>query len=121
MLGQAGHMQKGGPSRQGLLRKLHHPKRLRTGQPERSGGSAVINGNFNIGEELGRILHLVNEHRQIVHLQKEGGICLGQLALLHIIQRHIISLRRHQPAEHRRLSHLARAGDQDTGIFLRKG
>lgn len=93
MLGQAGHMQKGGPSRQGLLRKLHHPKRLRTGQPERSGGSAVINGNFNIGEELGRILHLVNEHRQIVHLQKEGGICLGQLALLHIIQRHIISLR----------------------------
>ena len=112
-------MKNGGSSGQRLLRQLHQPIRLGTGQPIGAGCSAVIHGDLDIRKQLRCILNLIDENRRGMQLQKHGGIGFGKPALLQIVQRNLGSCRPlHQMPQHGGLSDLTRTCQQHTSVLL---
>ena len=84
-------MQKRYAACQGFLNSAHKTEDLRARHPEISGIVMLIYMNFNVCEQFGSILHLVNEYGWLVDLQKEGRIVLGHIARSKVIKRHILS------------------------------
>ena len=120
MLRKAGHVQYGDAAGEGFLRQPHKPERLRSCEPIGPGRGAPVDLDFDVGEELRRILHLVDHDRRRVHLQEHGRVAPGKAALRQIVKGHVFAVFRHQPTQNGRLSNLPRAGDQYAGILPRK-
>ena len=49
----------------------------------------LVNVYLNVGEQLRCVLHLIDQHRRLVKLQKQGGIIFRHVSLCEIVQCHI--------------------------------
>lgn len=115
------HVKYGDPASEGFLRKLHQSERLRAGQPESTGLCTVIYGDFDIGEQLRRILHLVNEYRQTVRLHEHRRVSPGKSALLEVVKGDILTVVSHKLLQYRGLADLSGSRYQYAGIFPGQG
>lgn len=78
-----------------------------------------VDVNLDVGEQLRGVLDLVDEHRGLVKLNKQGGLVLRHIPLDEIVQRHIPATKvflLRELSQHSRLSGLTRTGQKDRGI-----
>ena len=74
---------------------------------------------LDIRQKLRSILNLVDKDRGMIALQEQRGILFGRLKNRRVVERHVRALHTllcvliHKVLEHGRLSHLARAGDNN--------
>ena len=79
-------------SSEGLTHFLHHIVLLRTGQPDKPFFIALIANDFDLLEQLRRFLHLVNEDRWLIGLEKQHRVRLCKLSRHCIVHRDIGSV-----------------------------
>ena len=75
----------------------------------------LVHMDLDIGEKFGRVLHLVDDNRRLVQLQKKLRVILCHIACIEIVQRHIPSsdpFTFRELFEHRRLARLSRPRDE---------
>ena len=89
------------------------PKRLGSGEEKGTGAIPLpIHRRFQVPEQAGRVLHLVDDHRWRVARQERPRVALRLLGLAREVERHEAVLRE-QPAHQARLPGLAGAGEHD--------
>ena len=66
----------------------------------------AVHTHLDVGQQLHGILDLIDQHRRRIALHEQGGILLGEIAHIRIVQRHILPVRPHQLLQQRGLSDL---------------
>lgn len=118
-LGHGRHVQQRHASGQRFLHAAHESEDLRAGHPEVAGVVMLVDVDFDIGEQLQGVLHLVDQHRWLVKLQKQGGIVLRHVPLGKVVQRHVLAadiLFFRQFPQHGRFACLPGTGQQDRRV-----
>ena len=76
--------------------------------------------HLDIGEQLWGVLHLVNQNRRLVQLQKQLRVIFCQRPLVQIIQRYIAAgTALHKLFQHGRFANLSRTRHKNDRVFLR--
>ena len=99
-------------ARQALADILHQPEHLGAGEPEVPLAVGAVHTHFDVRQQLRGILDLVDQHRRRIALHEQGGVLLGKIAHIRIVQRHILPVRPHQLLQQRGLSNLPGACHQ---------
>lgn len=110
--GKAQKLEYPDPSGQGFRHTPHHLKLLGAGQPEEIGGTALVAGHLDIGEQFRGVLDLVDQHRRRKTLHEQGRVAFGKGKYQRIVQGDIGSLRFAYMAQKGCFADLAGAGDQ---------
>ena len=58
------------PAEEDALGQAHHAKSLRTGKPERTRLSSMVDGDLNIRKKFRCVLDFIDEDRELMKLQK---------------------------------------------------
>ncbi len=106
-------IENGNSSRKTFCDLSHHLELLRTSQPDSAARLRIVGEQFEIGENLWRILHLVDNNRKFVELEKKFRLLACQTALFGIVKRNIIATRFCKIFEKRGFPDLPRACNQD--------
>ena len=103
-------------TREALRDPSHEREVLRSGEPPPPHCVGSISPGLEVGEQVRRVLNLVDNHRRRIGLQEEPGILQRQGAGGEVVQGYVgafLLLLRSEMAQHRRLAYLSGARQQD--------
>jgi hypothetical protein len=113
VLREAEQLQNGDPTRQRFSDVPHHHELLGAGQPKTTRFLGLVAHDFYLAEKLGCILHLVDDNRRLVGLEKQHRVALGEVSRHKVVERDVCApLPLGQVAEHRGLPDLTRPCDK---------
>ena len=109
---QPQHGNEAHPPGQGFAHRPHQVEGLGTGEPEPAGPSLLVHPHLDVGQQFGRVLDFVDEHRRGEALEEEARIAAGQFPNVRVVQGDVGSRAFGQMAQQRGLAHLSRPGEQ---------
>jgi len=113
--GERFKLENGGPPGEGFGHALHQRELLGAREQELSDAIPLgIDDRFQMTEQRGGILHLVQDHRGRMPLEKHRRLLLGLLRLAGQVQGDEVMLRKQTP-QGGGLARLSRAGEDDHG------